>query len=68
MSKKDYILLAQALKDSKPENLLSVQTTNDMKIGITMFLRTCENIANKLAQDNPRFNRAKFLTACGYND
>ena len=70
MSKKDYILLVQALKDSKPEGF--PQMTDDYKNFFagkqTAWSHTCETLSIALQSDNPRFNRAKFLQACGYND
>ena len=64
MSKKDYQLIAQALKDSKPVKV-NEQYNNDE---IQTWMNCTEKLTNMLAQNNPSFNRAKFLTACGYND
>jgi hypothetical protein len=59
MTRKDYKLIAEVLKsgmenwagwNEKPEEVLS---------------GTARSLATKLAQDNPRFDRAKFLEACG---
>jgi len=65
MSKKDYILLARALHDSKP------QTTGDMNLDYMLLKHwniTVENVAFELARDNERFNRSTFLKACGYSE
>lgn len=63
MSKKDYILLARALKDSKPE---TTGIQNDDYILLKSWNCTVENIAFALAEDNARFHRNTFLTAAGY--
>lgn len=58
MTKKDYILIAEAIKktsDSAKGNLseeCAVQAT------------AC-NIADVLERDNTRFDRSRFLEACG---
>jgi hypothetical protein len=67
MSKKDYILLAEALKDSKPVINFS-ERLNENQAVLVQWNRTVENIAYALAKDNDRFNRNKFLTAAGYNE
>ena len=59
MTRKDYQLIAEVLKsgmenwkgwDEKPEEVLA---------------GTARSLATQLAKDNPRFDRARFLTACG---
>lgn len=66
MSKKDYILLAQALKNGQPDSRL-IQPEY-WQTACTQWKITVKFLSDSLAQDNPRFNRAKFLQACGYND
>ena len=61
MTKKDYIKLAQALKDSKPT---AADEPN------TYFMRqtwnyTVHKIVQVLADDNPRFDATRFYAACG---
>ncbi len=56
MTRKDYILLADALKAAAyalnpPERTGALLAANE--------------IAHSLAEDNPRFDRARFLKACG---
>ena len=56
MTRKDYVLLAEALKAviqsvDKPERTGALLAANE--------------IAHCLAEDNPRFDRARFLKACG---
>jgi hypothetical protein len=72
MSKKDYILLAQAMKDSKPSKSGLAETQIKYKLVESASDKQWNNdvisLSDSLAQDNPRFNRAKFLQACGYND
>ena len=61
MTRKDYEDLAKAIKGSwtksqKPE----LQWHIDFQ-----FRRTAVRIADVLERDNPRFDRKKFLVACG---
>lgn len=57
MTKKDYELIARALKRAH-ENVNGGQTVED---GAKL---AAEYLADALAQDNPRFDRERFLTAC----
>lgn len=58
MTRKDYQLIADAMQD--------------LYLGRADWQRSLSQTANKLAdflaKDNPRFNREKFLTACGLNE
>ncbi len=51
MSRQDYILLASVIFEAKAEGL-SID-------------ETAERLAEKLLKDNPRFDTARFLQACG---
>lgn len=53
MTKKDYIAMAKALDHSKTYGA-----------GI-IHKRYCQELAEVFARDNPKFNKDKFLTACG---
>ena len=64
MTRKDYILIANALRDARakirqcePEESLA-----DLCDGVSYAI---DYITDALARDNPRFDRAKFLEACG---
>lgn len=62
MTKKDYIKIAavftdyQAMAENMPANGGWRETAST---------ELANRLANMLAQDNPRFDRARFLTACG---
>ena len=61
MTRKDYELIARVVKrerDSWNEN-------NANPIAIDTCHRFGEGLAYELENDNPRFDRAKFLKACG---
>lgn len=67
MTRKDYIAIAAALSLERPAlTLEQYAMAPDWDRGTfdewnTIVLR----FAGMLAADNPRFDRAKFLTACG---
>ncbi len=64
MTRKDYVLIAAALKDALPSAYDSADINN--RVGASDMHATCvAMIANRLAQDNPRFDRARFLKAAG---
>lgn len=55
MTRKDYVMLAEALASARDGySQPNAQHTRD-----------CEAIADRLAADNARFDRARFLKACG---
>jgi hypothetical protein len=58
MTRKDYILIADSIKNSR-ENWEGYQEGQEAIDGLARCLAT------KLGQENPRFNRETFLTACG---
>lgn len=60
MTKKDYEKIAAALKQAKQD------CDRDFNNHVDVHYYYCSNIAYILAADNPRFNRDKFLKACGY--
>lgn len=69
MTRKDYILIAQTIKElisvSNGEGWgpdARVDPEQAEAIGQTHVV---EELAVALAQDNPTFDRAKFLKACG---
>ena len=52
MTRKDYKLIAEVIA-------VSWFSSAELKLDLV------NNLADKLEQDNPRFNRSRFLTACG---
>jgi hypothetical protein len=63
MTRKDYIMLAEALASARPsgEDCGNPERTRGT---VDQYARDCEAIADALAE-NPRFDRARFLRACG---
>jgi hypothetical protein len=60
MTRKDYILLAEALASAIPSVL-----PNAVPAAVrAQHACDCEAVADALAE-NPRFDRARFLKACG---
>lgn len=57
MTRKDYVLIADAIK-WQMENSTSAEQQQGVKF-------TAGELAWRLAQENPRFDRERFLTACG---
>lgn len=64
MTKKDYILLAQALKNSK----ITLEFAGNVLFAGTsgQWQATVLEIVDTLQRDNPYFDRNRFLSACGY--
>lgn len=59
MTRKDYILIAEALKEARAEALALRAGAG---VGVTI---AAVRLADALARDNPRFDRERFLKACG---
>jgi len=69
MTKKDYILLARVLNEDKSRLETDANiSANTQAAALTELSIITGKIAYTLQQDNPRFNRAKFLQACGYTE
>jgi hypothetical protein len=64
MSRKDYELIASAFA----ERIHMAQTFSGTHASRMAHLKEiADTIADKMASDNPRFNRPRFLTACGFD-
>ncbi len=65
MTRKDYELIAKALK-SRMDNALGLSAAYRKTISPAevVGMVACE-LADELGQDNPRFDRSRFLMACG---
>lgn len=55
MTRKDYQLIADTLNNLPRDRIVSTPTRNEV----------AGRFADRLERDNPRFDRARFLTACG---
>jgi hypothetical protein len=60
MTRKDYVLIADTLA-----NLMS-DFNNGGEDFVSLSL-VAQELADTLEADNPRFDRERFLTACGVN-
>ena len=61
MTKKNYVALAAAIKSKLPVTVVSVPDAS-FRFGVEA---TAHAIADVLALDNPKFERDRFLEACG---
>lgn len=61
MTKKDYELIAGEISKSVLNNEDSYQA----EMALTYLARS---LSTRLAEENPRFDRARFLTACGVTE
>ncbi len=59
MTRKDYQLIASVISET-----VNATWENDKNALIWLT----ETLAEKLAEDNPRFNSETFFKACGYED
>ena len=61
MSRKDYIIIAKALKSSRYGHFLSMRP--EFQAGID---KAVLNLVEVLKAENPRFDEARFLSAAEY--
>jgi len=58
MTRKDYVLIAEAMLGSKPRNY-------EDRCCLIAWICDCRSLADALGSDNVRFDRDVFLKACG---
>lgn len=59
MSRKDYVSIAEAILRTKAENREVLGSASILRV-------TANRIADVFAADNPRFDKARFMAACGF--
>jgi hypothetical protein len=60
MTRKDYVMIAGIIKDAN----YTASKFNDTR-GAGMLTHIAIELSDELAKDNPRFDRVRFLDACG---
>jgi hypothetical protein len=69
MTRKDFELIAAAVKDARPLSKYRMDDPVAVRLSILNANTALDNVADfladRLSQTNPRFDRARFLTACG---
>lgn len=63
MTRKDFELIAATLYAAAP--IQQGSTSLAYQVACGQHRRTCEEFAIRLSVLNPRFDRARFLAACG---
>jgi hypothetical protein len=64
MTRKDYVVLAQVLKDAKPGTGPGLSEV-EYQAQVSQWQWTASLLAVALQRDNPRFNRDTFNAAAG---
>lgn len=62
MTRKDYVMVADAIKDAG--NAQDLVDGREARIALET---AATFIADGLSQDNPRFDRKRFMAACGFH-
>lgn len=67
MTRKDFVAIAEAVKDSREALIASAMPTDSPMRRRTaqVFDSLSRTLADTCSKTNPRFNRSKFLAACG---
>ena len=58
MTRKDYVLIARTLEQNRKD-------FNEGEDGLMLLNILAYQLSNSFEEDNPRFDRDRFLTACG---
>lgn len=74
MTRRDFQLIAESLKKTRPAHY--TERLNSIPEGELAWKRAecsvwncvCKTIANDLSGTNPRFDRSRFLDACGVKE
>jgi hypothetical protein len=64
MTRKDFELIADAFQHVALVGFASQEKGKRLS-GVTVHATLARTLADALAADNPRFDRERFLTACG---
>ena len=64
MMKKDFALIAESLRNTKPKKL----PVGNFDERLWQWRMCCNEVANALHQTNPRFDFERFLEACGFEN
>lgn len=65
MTKKDYELIALGLSLSQPTVKMATDNKSEWQCHRYQWQNTVSYLADKLEDTNPRFDRSRFLNACG---
>lgn len=63
MTRKDYEMIAQAVRDGLADGRRDPASTEAAKVAKTI----AQYVSDGLAADNLRFDRKRFMAACGFN-
>lgn len=63
MTRKDYVLIAQCIEGAQKHN--PWPTAAERQGAQLMQRQIAENLSYAMVHDNPRFDRERFLKACG---
>ena len=61
MTRKDYVLIASMIRGVRETE----STIDSGQPGVQVLDIMADRFADELACDNPRFNRSRFMLACG---
>lgn len=66
MTRRDYVFIAQAIKDARTAALHHVPLGEGTEsVFIHGINSAAYQLARNLSEDNPKFDRQRFLDACG---
>ena len=66
MTRKDYILIAKAMNRARPQSAAKDDKDRSEKeeAEVLQWVWDCLELADALQEENPRFDRDRFIAAC----
>lgn len=62
MTRKDYVAIAKAISDGQ---FIDLRTNGEVAVSVLTRAKIARQLADAMSRDNPRFDRDRFLAACG---
>jgi hypothetical protein len=65
MTRKDYVMIAAAIRDAREAVAMELGEHHSRHVADAAMRDAANYIADGCKADNPRFDRSRFLAACG---
>ena len=63
MTRKDYVAIARVIQDGQ---FINLTTQGEVAVNHDTRIKIARQLADMMGCDNQRFDRARFMNACGF--
>ena len=63
MTRKDYVAIARVISDGQ---FINLTTQGEVTVNHETRIKIARQLADLMGRDNQRFDRSRFLNACGF--